>query len=217
MDKTKKRLSICVFCGSSVKSNPEFIELGFKTGNLIAQNGHHLIVGGDFLGIMKSTADGARDQKGSVEIICPRMFVEVDELKPFQKKEGEVKGELLTPGKKLEESYTQREMFIITENMQDRKRLMFNHSDVFLTLPGGIGTLDEFFEMLTVSFFANSKKMSILFNYKGYYEDLIKMVAKIVKVGMATEESLKNLRVVTNEEELQNALDEFKAFDQRTP
>src|ERR1700761_3282068 len=119
MDKNTK--TICVFCGSSLGSDPMFAEAARETGRLIAAHGYKMLFGGGGLGLMGETARSARDAGAPVRGILPEFL---RDLEPP-----------LDHGERVE----------IVPDMGSRKRRMLALSDAFLILPGGIGTLDEFF------------------------------------------------------------------------
>src|SRR5260221_14036310 len=111
--------TICVYCGSGPGSNPRFVEAAIALGKILAENGIRLVYGGGSIGLMGAVATSALDRGGSVTGIIP---------------------DFLTA---RENVLTRVQELIITPDMHERKRLMFERSDAFVALPGGIGTLEE--------------------------------------------------------------------------
>ena len=120
--------SICVYCGSSKGNNPDYVQSANRLGQLLAQAGITLVYGGGTSGIMGTIARAVKSNGGKVVGIIPDFLI---------KKEARNKNDDLF------------DEFIVTETMHQRKRLMFDRSDAFLALPGGIGTLEEIVEIMT--------------------------------------------------------------------
>ncbi len=141
--------SICVFCGSSPGSEADFVELAKKTGEVIAKANLKLVYGGAKVGCMGAVADGALSQSGEVLGILPRVL-----------KEKELAHEGITDLR-------------IIDTLMERKVMMINHSDAFIALPGGFGTLDEFFEVLTWNQLNLIQKPIALLNHNGFFNGVI--------------------------------------------
>ncbi|MBI5637761.1 MAG: TIGR00730 family Rossman fold protein [Nitrospinae bacterium] len=141
--------NICVFCGSSAGVLPAYAAAARRMGQLIAQRGMGLVYGGGDVGLMGETAKGALGEKGSVTGVIPASLVDK-----------EIRQNLLTE-------------LLIVDNMHQRKAKMADLSDAFVTLPGGLGTLEEFFEVLSWAQLGLHKKPCALLNVEGYYNGLI--------------------------------------------
>jgi hypothetical protein len=150
MDKAKH--TICVFCGSSSGINGAFLEAAHETGRLIAAHGFSLVFGGGGLGLMGETARAVRDGGCAVQGILP------DFLKGLEPP--------LETGEKVE----------LVANMQVRKRRMIDLADGFIILPGGIGTLDEFFEVIVEKQLGQLHKPIVVLNLDGYYDPLLALL-----------------------------------------
>lgn len=150
MEKAKR--TICVFCGSSSGSNDAFLEAAHETGRLIAEHGFSLVFGGGGLGLMGATARAVRDGGAAVVGILPEFL---RGLEPP-----------LETGEKVE----------LVRNMQVRKRRMIDLADAFLILPGGIGTLDEFFEVIVEKQLGQLRKPIAVLNLNGYYDPLFALL-----------------------------------------
>lgn len=141
--------SICVFCGSSWGRNKAFEQAAIALSTEIANRGYKLVYGGSSVGLMGACADAALAAGGEVIGILPHAL---------QRKEIDHKG--------LTELH-------LVESMHERKSLMVDLSDGFISLPGGIGTMDELFEVWTWAMLGWHDKPSALFNVEGYYDDLV--------------------------------------------
>ena len=139
---------ICVFCGSGSGKSPHFAETARRFGQNLAEAGVGLVYGGGGLGLMGEVARAVLEHKGHVTGIIPSFLSE--------------KEHMLRDVQEL----------IVTEDMHQRKRLMFERSDAFVALPGGIGTLEELVEQLTWSQLGRHTKPIILANIDGFWDPL---------------------------------------------
>jgi len=156
--------SITVFCGSSFGSDKIFEEQAFALGETLAEQNIRLIYGGAKVGLMGTVANGAISKKGKVIGVLPE-FLQEKEL--------------------AHEGLTE---LIITETMQERKTKMDELSDGVISLPGGFGTLEELFEILTWASLSLHTKPIGLLNVNGFYDDLLKMTQKMVDKGFLKQE-----------------------------
>jgi hypothetical protein len=145
--------TVCVYCGSGPGTNPRFIESATTLGKILAENGIRLVFGGGSLGMMGAVATSALDHGGSVTGIIP---------------------DFLTS---RENALTRVQEMIVTPDMHERKRLMFERSDAFVALPGGIGTLEELVEQLTWQQLGRHSKPVLLANIDGFWEPLLALLA----------------------------------------
>lgn len=140
--------NICVFCGSGTGRNPAYAAAAVHLGQAMAEAGVGLVYGGGSLGLMGEVARSVLKHGGYVTGIIPSFLSE--------------KERMLTDVNEL----------IITEDMHERKRLMFERSDAFVALPGGIGTLEELIEQLTWSQLGRHEKPIILANIEAFWDPL---------------------------------------------
>lgn len=146
--------SLCVFCGSQPGTHPAYLEAARATGQLLAERSIRLVYGGGRVGMMGAVADASLQAGGEVIGVIPSFLMD---------------RELGHGGiTKLE----------VVATMLERKQRMAELSDAFVTLPGGIGTLDELFEMLTWIRLAVHSKPSGLLNVEGFYDELISFCGK---------------------------------------
>jgi uncharacterized protein (TIGR00730 family) len=145
--------TICVYCGSGPGTNPRFIESAIALGKTLAENGIRLVYGGGSIGLMGAVATSVLDHGGTVTGIIP---------------------DFLT----ARENALQRvQEMIVTPDMHERKRLMFERSDAFVALPGGVGTLEELVEQLTWQQLGRHTKPVLLANIDGFWEPLLALLA----------------------------------------
>jgi uncharacterized protein (TIGR00730 family) len=173
----KRTLSICVFCGSSHGSKPEYGSTARALGKLIGGRGHSLVFGGGGVGLMGETADAVTASGGTVVGILPR-FLRYAEPPPGSIDE-----------------------LIITPDMQERKARMLSLADAFVVLPGGLGTLDEIFEVLSTAQLKVHAKPIVLVNINGHFDILLTLLKHVVRDGFARPEIETHFKVVTSAEE----------------
>ncbi len=169
--------NVCVYCGSRMGNHPDFEELAHELGERIAKNDMGLIYGAGSIGLMGVVARAARDAGAPVVGIIPEHLDAV---------------EITQDG--LTELH-------ITKNMHERKKMMFDRSDAFVVLPGGLGTLDETLEIMTWAQLSLHKKPIILLNHRGYWSPLMELIDHVVDGGFAAEENAALLKVVATAEE----------------
>jgi uncharacterized protein (TIGR00730 family) len=156
--------SVTVFCGSKSGNQIGFTNQALKLGNALAENGIQLVYGGGGKGIMGSIADAALAKNGKVIGIIPRLLLE------------------------WEAQHAGLTELIVTDTMHDRKKLLYDKADVAIILPGGMGTMDELFEMLTWNNLNIHQKKVIVLNWEGYYSPLIAMMDHMHKEGFMYED-----------------------------
>lgn len=149
--------TVCVFCGSSAGMLPAYAAAARRMGQLIARRGMGLVYGGGDVGLMGETAKGALGEKGSVTGVIPTSLVDK-----------EIRQSLITE-------------LLVVDNMHLRKAKMADLSDAFVTLPGGLGTLEEFFEVLSWAQLGLHKKPCAILNVEGYYDGLIAFINHAVE------------------------------------
>ncbi|MBK1663720.1 TIGR00730 family Rossman fold protein [Rhodospirillum rubrum] len=153
--------SICVFCGSSPGSDPAYLAAARALGAAMGREGLTLVFGAGNVGLMGATATAAIAEGGRVVGVIPEHLTRVE-----------------TPHGELMELH-------VVESMHVRKRLMFERSDAICVLPGGLGTLDETFEILTWKQLGLHEKPVIFLNINGYWDPLLGLIDAIVAQGFA--------------------------------
>lgn len=159
-------MNICIYCGSSTGFSQEFVELAQEFGEMMAKDGHRLIYGGSSLGIMGALADSVMKHKGEVIGVIPE--------KLFKK---EVAHRGIT-------------QLITVENMHQRKSIMADLADAFIAFPGGFGTLEELFEIITWNQIGIFQKPVTIFNPSGFYNSLIEMIEHAANSGFIRPENM---------------------------
>ena len=173
-------MNICIYGASSRKLAKEYYDAAEALGALMAQQGHTLVFGGGQEGIMGAAARGAHAHGGKIIGIAPRFFDE--------------------PGILFEECTE----FIYTDTMRERKALMEEHSEAFMVLPGGIGTYEEFFEMLTLKQLGRHNKPMVMLNTRGYYDPMAAMLQNTVDEGFMNADCMELFGVCDTPEEALN-------------
>jgi uncharacterized protein (TIGR00730 family) len=168
MTSMNKIKTVCVYCGSSTGTNPRFLETASAFGKILAENGIRLVYGGGSNGLMGAVANGVLDHGGTVTGIIPEFL------------------------NSRERMLTRVQELIITPDMHERKRLMFERSDAFVALPGGIGTLEELVEQLTWQQLGRHSRPVLLANIDGFWEPLLALMmhmrsTQFIRPGMAVE------------------------------
>ncbi|PYZ91944.1 TIGR00730 family Rossman fold protein [Salipaludibacillus keqinensis] len=151
--------TIAVFCGSGTGADPIYMEEAKKLGEAISAAGIKLVYGGASVGCMGAVADAVIDGGGEVIGVMPKKLFEA------------------------EMAHARLTKLHIVENMHERKALMAEHADGFMALPGGIGTLEEWFEVFTWSQIGYHDKPCALLNVNGYYEPLLSMFDHMIDQG----------------------------------
>lgn len=149
-----KTLSICVYGASSDKIADQYINAAYALGQEIGRHGDTLVFGGGATGVMGGASRGTLAEGGHVIGVVPRFMGKFELL-------NENSGQI-----------------IWVDTMEERKRIMEEKSDAFVIGPGGIGTMDEFFQVLTMNALERFNKPVVLYNIDGYYDDLIRFMVK---------------------------------------
>jgi uncharacterized protein (TIGR00730 family) len=156
---TKPAFSLCVYCGSRPGERPEFAAMARAVGAWIGQHGGQLVYGGGHNGLMGILADAALAAGARVVGVIPKALVD------------------------KEWAHTGCTELHIVDTMHERKRIMAEHADAFLALPGGIGTLEEFFEVWTWRQLGYHDKPVGLLNMDGFYDSLLTFLQSAVNAG----------------------------------
>ncbi|MEV0605790.1 TIGR00730 family Rossman fold protein [Polymorphospora rubra] len=176
--------AICVFCASSRTLDRRFLDLADQAGREIARRGHTLVSGGGCVGMMGAVADGARASGGRTVGVIPQALVD------------------------LEVADTHSDELVVTVDMASRKTVMIDKSDAFLTLPGGLGTLDELFEVWTTATLAMHRKPIVLVDSEGFYAGLVDWLAGLPDLRFAKQAAIDLLVVVDSVPAALDAIEE---------
>lgn len=186
--------NVCVYCGSSSRVDDAFKEAATQMGTLIAKEGWGVVYGGGHVGLMGLTADAALQNGGKVIGIIPEHI-----------QEREVQHNNLT------------ELHVV-DTMHVRKQMMVDRSQAFVILAGGLGTLDELFELLTWKQLGLHDKPIVIVNIKGYWTKLLEAVQNIADEGFMRQEDLGLYMVVDSVDDVSKAIKEapHEKFDPTT-
>jgi len=184
-------MKICVYGAASSEIEQKFIEAGKDLGRKMVEHGHALVFGGGRGGMMGAVASGAEEKGGEIIGISPKFFEENN-------------AEIIFP------SCT---TLIQPDTMRQRKGLLDEMSDAFVMAPGGIGTFDEFFEILTLKQLGRHNKAIVVFNVDGYYDNLLKMMEWSIEKKFITTDCVDLYKVTTTAEETLDYIEKYVPED----
>ncbi len=151
--------TICVYCGSGAGQDPAFVEAAHRLGQILAAAGIGLVYGGGDLGLMGTVARAVLENGGHVTGIIPGFFREREGM------------------------FIEVQELVVVDDMHQRKHLMFERSDAFVALPGGLGTLEEFVEQLTWTQLGRHMKPVVLVNIEGFWDPLLQLFGRMSAEG----------------------------------
>jgi uncharacterized protein (TIGR00730 family) len=183
LDQNMGRIArVCVYCGSSPGNDPDLMRAATRFGEILADNGVGLVYGGGAGGLMGAIATAVLAHGGDIIGIIPEFLTE---------RENMFKG---------------AHELVITRDMHERKRLMFERSDAFVALPGGIGTLEEVVEQLTWAQLGRHRKPVLIANLKGFWDTLIDLFDHMSGLGFVHSAAKLTYLVTDNVEDILPAL-----------
>ncbi|MBD5559143.1 MAG: TIGR00730 family Rossman fold protein [Clostridia bacterium] len=159
--------NICVYGASSASIDKVYLDAAYELGRLIAERGYGLVFGAGDTGVMGACARGAHDAQGRVIGVLPIFMAEVPDI-----------------------SYQDCDELIVTETMRERKRKLEELSFAYVAAPGGIGTFEEFFEILTLKQLQRHEKALVVLNTQDYYRPLLTLLENCVKQHFAADSML---------------------------
>jgi len=178
IEKSSKIRKICVYCGSGPGTDPAFVESARAFGAILAKNGVGLVFGGGAVGMMGAIAKSVLDHGGSVTGIIPEFLVA---------REHAMRG---------------TDNLIVTRDMHERKRKMFEMADAFVAMPGGIGTLEEVVEQITWVQLGRHRKPILLANIKNFWEPLCALIDHMKSLEFIREDLSFDLLVADRVEDI---------------
>jgi uncharacterized protein (TIGR00730 family) len=176
--------AVCVYCGSGPGSNPKFVESARTFGRALAENNIRLVYGGGSIGLMGAIADSVADHGGEVTGIIPD-FLKAREL-----------------------MFKRAHEMIVTRDMHERKRLMFERADAFIALPGGVGTLEELVEQMTWAQLGRHKKPILIANIERFWDPLCGLLDHMRKLEFIRAGLTINLLVADRVDDILSKLSE---------
>jgi hypothetical protein len=180
---------ICIFCGSSMGFDPIYKEKAAELGQVLADNECELLYGGGSVGLMKIVADVMMERHCKVT--------------------GTITQHLLD----MRVGHPEIDELIVVETMAERKKILEDMADGFIALPGGIGTMDEFFEAYVLSQLRVFDKPVALFNVNGYYDGIVEFIKHIADEGFMRKEHAENLIVSDDPKDLLTKMEQFQPAD----
>ena len=171
-------MKICIFCSANEQIDPDFFHAAEELGQWAAENGHVIVYGGVNQGLMECVARAAHDNGGRTIGVVPTIVEKSGRTSDYVDVE------------------------IPCDNLTDRKQLMMDQSDIFIALPGGIGTIDEVFTVTASATIGYHSKPVILYNMKDFWNPLIRMLDDLQQRGMVRGHWRDYIRVATSIEEL---------------
>ena len=180
---------ICIFCGSSMGFDPIYREKAAELGQAMAEKQCELLYGGGSVGLMKIIADVMMDRKCKVI--------------------GTITEHLMD----MEVGYNDIDELIVVDSMAERKKILEDMADGFIAMPGGLGTMDEFFEAFVLSQLRVFDKPVALYNVNGFYDDIIRFIDHAAKEGFIRKEHAYNLIVSDDPKELLEMMERFQPTD----
>ena len=181
-------MKICVYGAASSEIDKSFIEAGEELGRKIVERGHSLVFGGGRNGMMGEVATGVSEKNGELLGIAPKFFEENN----------------------AEISFKGCKYFMHVDTMRERKKLLEECSDAFIISPGGIGTFDEFFEILTLKQLGRHNKAIVILNINGYFNNMLKMMEVSIEQRFITHDCVELFKVTDSIDE---ALDYIEKYD----
>ena len=179
-------MNICVYGASSTALDKSYIEVVEELGKMLVERGHKLVYGAGARGLMGAVARGAHSAGGEIVGVSPKFF--------------DVDGVLFDECTEL----------IYTDTMRQRKQIMEDRAECFIMLPGGIGTFEEFFEILTLKQLGQHKKPIAVFNINGYYNIMDNMIEQAIEQNFMKEKCRKLFKLFDNMEEMFEYLENYK-------
>ncbi|MUP47007.1 TIGR00730 family Rossman fold protein [Gramella sp. BOM4] len=178
--------NLAVFCASSDGNDEKIYQTAYEIGKKMAENGMRLVYGGSKLGLMGQVAKGVMDHGGKVTGVIPDFL------------------------KTKEVVHTNLDRLITTQDMHERKLSMNELSDAFVALPGGFGTFEELFEIVTWAQLGLHRKPIGLLNINGFYDDLVNMLQKMKEKGLLKKDNLDILLISDDFDELLENMRNFE-------
>ena len=179
---------ICVFGSSSERIDKEYLDTAESLAKSIVKKGHDVVFGAGKYGVMGATARGVSAENGRLIGVSPEFFKEMDVL------------------------YDGCTELIFTETMRERKGIMEDRSDAFIICAGGMGTFEEFFEVLTLKQLERHTKPIIIYNVKGYYDPMLGMLDNAVQQNFMSDDCNKLYTVANTEEEVFEQLENYVSY-----
>lgn len=194
----KSAFTVCVFCGSNPGKGPTFLQAARDLAGTLSKNAWHLVYGGGTVGLMGAVSSTliSLSGPGTVLGIVPAALI-------AKEQEG-----LIPPETKFGRT-------VVVKDMHTRKAMMARHADAFVALPGGFGTLDEMFEIVTWNQLGIHDKPIVLLNIDGFYDGLMQWINKAIESGLISESNRGILVEAKSAEEVEEKIKNYKVASGR--
>lgn len=173
-------MRICVYGAASSTIDKEYVDLVEKLGEEMAKRGHSLVFGGGGTGLMGAVSRGVHKGGGKILGVIPKFFKD----------------------EKIECICDVCDELILPDTMRERKQIMEDNADAFIVTPGGIGTFEEFFEILTLKQLCRHHKPIVIYNINGYYNDIVNLMNTSISKNFVREKCLQLYTVTDDLDEL---------------
>lgn len=182
---------ICVYGAASSLIDKSYIEAGEELGRRIAKRGHRLVFGGGNNGMMGAVARGVTEENGVTVGVIPKFFQDAG----------------------AEISYDKCTEYIFTETMSERKQFLEYTANAFIITPGGIGTFDEFFQVLTLKQLGRHNKPMVIFDINGFYDEFAMALQKMVEQKFITDDCAQLCKVCTDIDKILDYIENYNQED----
>jgi len=183
----RKIAAVCVYCGSSAGEKPAYAEAAVALGKALSENDLGLVYGGGSVGLMGILAHAVLQHGGTVTGVIPQFLADREIM------------------------LKQAHELIVTEDMHERKKLMFERADAFVALPGGIGTLEELIEMLTWAQLGRHRKPVLLANVDGFWNPLLDLLNHMAEEKFVRREFIERIVSVAHMDDIVPTLSRLAA------
>lgn len=180
-------MKICVYGAASSKIDEKYVNDVYNLAKYLGERGHSLVFGAGAQGLMGAAARGFKDAGAKVFGVIPKFFEENG----------------------FEGIFYDADELHFTETMAERKQMMEDECDAFVIVPGGIGTFEEFFQVLTLKQLGRHKKAIVVYNSFGYYDELERIMEETIKKGFVNEECRKIYKIVDTAKEVSDYLENY--------
>jgi uncharacterized protein (TIGR00730 family) len=170
--------TICVYCGSGTGTDPDFVAAAHRFGAILARENVGLVYGGGSTGLMGAVATSVLAQGGHVTGVIPQFLHD------------------------REMALSHAQELVVTHDMHERKRIMFERADAFVALPGGIGTLEELVEQMTWAQLGRHRKPVLVVNIKGFWDPLLALLDHMERLAFIREDFTVDVLVATTVEDV---------------
>ena len=184
---------VCVYCGSNQGHDPRFVAAARRFGEILAASGVGLVFGCGSIGLMGTVARAVHDHGGEITGVIPEFL------------------------KAQERLFRDADEVIVTADMHERKRLMFERADAFVALPGGVGTLEELVEQLTWSQLGRHTKPILIANINGFWDPLLELLDHMKRSGFISSELSIDYKVVDRVQDILPAIEAAMAIAEPAP